>query len=614
MWSYDAALSSMAVQGVISGYVYRVVHDPTYAPIAGARVYFPEMNVPGLEATSQSDGRFAFWDSTYGGGTRMIRAEANGEAEEAVVYKTTTPPWSNLAISYPNVGYVNIIFPADTTTIKPAPVMELRVLVSNGEEAGHGDDAGGIILANTPLVFGVRTSEAAVDIDVPRVEVTGPQPESPGVRYATTSDKVDYLTEEYVPVIAGSYTVRATALPVFGGAPVTVSKTFLVINDSGLLNRENIPGAAPEVITDLSYPQDGATSLTVTIYPQITFTEPVVNVINGVWLMEEASGADVPVVITAVSMNGEVFEDLSEMPAMTPVTSITIRPLYGLKYGAGYVLTLNEMITDIDVDAGGQPARNSLTPYEVRFTTYSPGQVGELNDGYRGMGIVTLGRRAYIPDQGPGFSWLHVLDISDPSRPVEVNRENIPGRASDISGMLESPLTGGQILAVSAHYYIAAVPEWPSLVYFLGAEGDEVTPIGATILTSDMREGIVTRVRMHRDKAYAAVSTKGIYVIDIGSAVDEWRGIESQYGRNEALMRLIRPQGGAYRSSIINTLPMSNVMISGLAVDDYMYGGMSQALVLATGNGTTPLIVANPLYTGSSAILYAEPEVETEYG
>ena len=45
------------------------------------------------------------------------------------------------------------------------------------------------------------------------------------------------------------------------------------------------------------------------------------------------------------SMHGEVIEDLSELPAVTLVTSITLRPLYGLKYGTGYVLTLNEMIT-----------------------------------------------------------------------------------------------------------------------------------------------------------------------------------------------------------------------------------------------------------------------------
>ena len=322
-------------------------------------------------------------------------------------------------------------------------------------------------------------------------------------------------------------------------------------------------------------------------------------------------GIPVPLVITAVGMNGGVISDLSLMPPDTAVTSITLRPTSGLQYGRSYVLSLSGAITDIDVDASGQPARNSLIPYTSRFTTFAHGAFGEWPYDYNGINVLTLGLRAYIPDQVTSApSRLHVLDISDPVVPVDLFIESIPGRAGYISGVAESSLTGGPLLAVVVNYYHYDVP-LPGFVYFMADEGAGVRPVGAVMLAHNMLDGVVSRVRIHRDKAYAATWPKGIQVIDLSTAIEEWQG----YGDEEALARLLSPLDGSHRRSIMNTIPLNvNGSISGFAVDDFVHEGVSQALVLAGGQTSTPLTVVNPLYTGSDAILYSEPEILTEHG
>ena len=228
LWSYDAATAGMAKQSVITGYVRRMVppgpgeYDPTYKAISGAHVQMldPNGNPRPLQAYSQSDGKFAFWDAAYGAKIRRIRVTTGSETMEATVYETTTPLWGDLATYYQNIGYVNVTFPA-VEAMPEAPLLDLKVLRSN-EDGSYGDEAGGIILVNTPLVFGMSTTG---DISTPMVDITGPYAESPGVGWLRDDKRIQYLTEEYRPAVAGSYTVRATAIPVFGGAPVTVSKT-----------------------------------------------------------------------------------------------------------------------------------------------------------------------------------------------------------------------------------------------------------------------------------------------------------------------------------------------------------------------------------------------------
>ena len=360
------------------------------------------------------------------------------------------------------------------------------------------------------------------------------------------------------------------------------------------------------------------------IFPQITFTEPVVHVADAgsVTLIEEGEGdpVEVPLKISAVGIdyNGDpiVIEDLSLSPE-TPITSITLQPLYGLKYSTQYTMKLTSQITDMDVDNDGNPVPNGLkdAPRTLSFKTFGPEQIGAIGN-YYGAGIVVLGDRAYVPDMGNSSSWLHVLNISNPAAPVEVHVENIPARAFDIAGVDISPVTGGPMVAVVANSFLTMNP---SFVYFLDVSQDQTMPVGATIVTSDITEGVVTRLAMLRDKAYTLTSPKGIQVIDIGIAVNEFQSMVNQKGMSGAIVELVNSQTGAYRGSVVNTIPVSDgegsiVTLAGIAADDFILDGSSQALVVATGSRLMPLIVVNPQEMGSSALLYYPETISTEAG
>ena len=79
------------------------------------------------------------------------------------------------------------------------------------------------------------------------------------------------------------------------------------------------------------------------------------------------------------------------------VTSLTIQPLTGLKYGTRYTLQLSADIQDLDGDAGGQPAPKALVPYESTFTTFGPVALTEPGAGetFGSPGIAVLSDRAW---------------------------------------------------------------------------------------------------------------------------------------------------------------------------------------------------------------------------
>jgi hypothetical protein len=153
----------------------------------------------------------------------------------------------------------------------------------------------------------------------------------------------------------------------------------------------------------------------VTVFPQVTFTEPVVNVPAGVTLVD-ADGAPVPFTLLGVGPDGPV----TDVQAATPITSLTIQPLTGLKYATTYTLRLSADITDLDEAPDGTPARKALIPYETSFTTFAPQGIGQTAEQFTSGGLAIVGDRTYVAQHDTRATKLRVFDVSDPVQPTEI--------------------------------------------------------------------------------------------------------------------------------------------------------------------------------------------------
>ena len=242
---------------------------------------------------------------------------------------------------------------------------------------------------------------------------------------------------------------------------------------------------------------------------------------------------------------------------------------------------------------------------------------------YASSGAVVIGDRAYVPEYLSYASTpLHVIDISDPSQMQEKYSMNLPSSVFSMDGIAASPLTGRPLMSVLARFNSGydVVP----FLYFVGVEGDEVKPVGATTLTYNSLGGDIKRVKMHRNMAYTSVSNGassdiGLYVIDVGKAINDWQIVRTQYTEAQARGLMIDRQNNVFRSSIVNKISTGvngtlSTVLADITADDFVYGGQSQPLVLATGLINVPLMVVNPANTGSSAMIYAANSIATPLG
>src|SRR5205823_807578 len=109
----------------------------------------------------------------------------------------------------------------------------------------------------------------------------------------------------------------------------------------------------------------------VSVFPQVTFTEPVKNVPGHVTLTTSLTGS-VPCRLIGVTPSGGIVDDLTD--GSVAVTALTLQPLRALDYGAVYHLQLTADIVDLDT-----PTSSPLAPADVTFTTFAPGLL-EIND------------------------------------------------------------------------------------------------------------------------------------------------------------------------------------------------------------------------------------------
>jgi len=391
---------------------------------------------------------------------------------------------------------------------------------------------------------------------------------------------------------AGTYTLTATALVIASPQNTfTRSITFRVVAAGGDIS-EPVNGAAPMVITALTYPEDDAKDVPTTVFPQVVFTEPVtrVNVVGNVKLEEiPDDGATQPPVTVSIKLvgiapNGRVIEFDSSTPPEQQVTSLTIQPQARLKFGMKYTLSLTSGIQDLDTLEDDTPAPMALVPYDTTFTTAKAEALTPPSTDFSSSGIATVGKFAFVVENRFQQGILRVFDISDPAKPVEIpeGQKSMAGRPMDIAAQADD--NGGATVVVITGPTNVSLPSNLRIyqVYETGASDW----IGAASLTVTATEGIAQRVAINGSFAYATTTMRGIQVVDIEYA--EW--LFDERGGDTSRIRIpLNTDGmGFGQEAVVATIPVLKengraAFLSDLKVADLVDGFM-QPIVLATGD------------------------------
>ena len=278
MWSNEQVALQPSHMGVITGKVLRRVYTgETGTP---QFVGIPNVLVSGTDdagnsligepnttvAISQGDGTFTLYDQYFDGGTVEIAATINGDTRTATAYEYNID--LPALVYYRKKATANITFPAEAPP-PPPPQIDIRLMevVDGSRQAVNG-----LVVAGTPLLIGFRSNYdvrgAEIEGEVFTVQVDPLRGIDPlGMDFI--------INGEYTPPTPGAYTVKASAVSPFGGT-ATASITFKVIAEGGGNNEIDLDNA-PEVITLMTVPKNDATGVPVTIFPQVSFTEPVKN-------------------------------------------------------------------------------------------------------------------------------------------------------------------------------------------------------------------------------------------------------------------------------------------------------------------------------------------------
>ena len=622
MYAWDAASPGFATQGLITGNVRRAVlepgsADPVYEPIPGMAVQTHKGVV--TMARSQPDGTYALLDPLYFGGPIEVITSGPAGTLTATAYEADPDMTRDLKlpIQYRNTAIANFIFPPEE---KPETVAAFETRVMKLDAAGKRENAGGIVVAGTPLIIGFRfTSEGSL----PTIQSATIGGETISVQKDVADDplRVDFvLNRTFTPSVAGRYTIHAAALSPFGGSPITVEHTFLAVAPGGS-NRQTIPGP-PDVISELVTPSDGSFGVPIDVLPSAAFTEPVNHLPGNIRLLDEE---DRPVQIQLSGLGVDaagapvVIEDLEAAGAEAAVTSVTVRPLETLRFGTEYRLVLDEGIADLDETPEGDPDPQPLVdaPRIFTFQTFGPELMGQT-DFFPGRDVVALGERSYVAtEDGAAHGWIVAYDIANPATPVEVGRTALTGRALSVDGMSFDQATGGPlVVAVAAPN---PVTRGPSNLYLLDASTDALERVGVVSLTQAMEEGTGLRVVVKGRYAYVITfrGTFGGTVVDIVDLVRARDLYEQALREGRSIGAAIVTAGvGFGREALIGSIPVrpsgSSVAghLLGIAAGDLLYRGVSQTMVVTTGT-TPPVAVVDPL---TAQAVFADSVLESDLG
>jgi hypothetical protein len=638
-WIFDPLFPNFFSQGAITGKVLSPAYQAGSATsvlrnVKGVHVYTKKPSVLDYEtrkpvfATSQDNGTYVLWDTSFVGGSITVLADANSVPQEDLpagsppTFQTTAYEIQNRSLlnailgKYRNVATGDITLPTMPAS-GPPPAYKVSIMqLPDGAYTDLRLTTSGIVPADAQLLIGIKASPgspAVTQINT-NVSVNGT---AAGV-LADPQGQFDVIAN-YEAGDPGVYSVQVTVLDPFGGSPVVNTNTFRVIGSGGSVSQVT-PGIPPSVITGQSYPTDGATQVPVAINPLIVFSEPV-TLHAGSILLESSVGLKIPAIMSGVDANGIAYADVTQAGSGTAYTSITLQPLQQLHYStfAGDPDGIYQIILNSDIRDTNSPAL-ALNPTTIHFSAYELPKGGAETDNFASPGIFVARNRAYVAKVSSELNsatvWMY--DVSDPTKlanPLQASGGYIEGRADDVTGEDNSPVADGQTLVAVAQapYPIGGNFQASNVYLYKGTpkgpgSSDKLDWIGAVSLTQGATDGVVTSIAVKGNRLYAATLRKGIQVVDLDHVKDDFTFVtsptiyyrlntEGQGFAQDAVLMTIGVVGKPdeeYRSQLVK-----------VKVADYSINGTApQTLAVATGLVPAP----SDASAGPASFVVAAPD------
>lgn len=605
-WTFNQALPRKPMVGTITGKVVRPVFVqgevmPRYVGVEGATVQAVDVLQNGSTiGYTGKDGTFAIHDALATGGAVNVTATLGGVSVTGTAYQPG-PEYqrSDALIPYDTYMVVNLTFPPAA----PPPVAPSIAVKVYRQVNGARSDTNGIVTVGEPLTLAFTVANPPTNpIEMRVAEVNG-QAITVGVDDVPVPNGELAFKADYTPSQVGALTIVARVDP-YSGPDVTQTYIARVVGAGGVI--ENAPNDPPAVIGARTMPRAGATGVAVTVYPEVSFTEPVTNLPGNVSLVDP-QGSSVPIVLIGVGPTGPV----PQVQTSSVLTGLTVQPLLGLKFNTTYTLHLTTGIQDQDA-----PTPKSLVDYTTTFTTFGPTNIGSTaNVGASALQVVD--NRAYVADTFQGVSpLLRVFDISDPTAPEEIVGPDtgsqllmpaVPvtvgiGAPTDLAVEDGSALTGGRVLATTVGPQ--GLPFRPSNVWVYDVSADDAWRLlGAVTLGTEPVDGIAVRVALRGERLFALTRGigKGIQVVDLVEArnllqAQTVAGEQSSQARG-MLQMLHTAQQGFAQSAIVSTVHIptgagANSMQNDMAVVDMVVDGALAPVIVTTGRSV--LAIVNP--------------------
>ncbi len=647
MWdvSAQAGPSGSASQGLIVGLATQVVPA---VPGVSAATTEPAQSVVSIFLTppqGSQPSNFAIYDATcatftifdpqLGGGARSVTAtqllSAGSTTLQATAYEVDGAQsddglyaiYAGLEDLYKNIGRVNFLFPAPTPPLPPA---QINIGIFN---ATTGQPVSGIVQSGTPL-----TITFSSNLTVQSVSINGSQcdgiacPALIGAAppaNAVAGMNYYQLSASYTPNNPGVTSITVTGINPLTASSVSVTQGFLVVQAGG---GNNTLTTSPPIIIS-STPPNNAQNVSILVLPEITFSEPVTNIVYGnppllsnVSLVGANTGDTPALSLIGIRTDGSVANPVQPTDS---ITSLTLQPTTGLQFFETYTLTLSSSI----VDADGRPLGY---PNTITFYTYQPSELGSDNSTLTVLTRpVVIGDYAFVGALAGGSSVLSgadAIDITNPAGPVDlgiVASATFVGRVTDAAGQENSPVAGGsgggllalsagtaQDVAIPSNIWLYAVTPSPPPTPPMASTPPQVTRVGAVSATSSATNaGVALRLSMLDQYLYASTFLQGLQVIDLNQATTEYTYYQNNNpsGFDES----VSTDGeGFAMDTIVNTIPLPINAQGGTATEFGLKaayfatasaggGAATQPLMVATG--ALPLVVADPM-AGSNGVLY----------
>ena len=382
-----------------------------------------------------------------------------------------------------------------------------------------------------------------------------------------------------------------------------MAQSFRVIAAGGEI--DNLPNDPPSVIGEATVPPNGSTAVSPSVFPQIAFSEPVRNVLDNIRLVDDSDNSDVETLLSGVGLDAgglpTIWDPIPDNNAV--VTSVTVQPRGGLKYGTPYRLIVEGGaggIEDLDRTPFDEPAPKTLepTPFITDFSTYSPELLTPPGTGevFGSPGIVRLEDTVYLAENFFVNAVLRAFDVSNPVFPTSIDLEGgtlITNRPVDIVGE-------GNIVIVATG---ATNKSKPSNIYVFDVAGvpPDVRWVGAAGLTNSVSDGFVFRIAVKDGLLYAATFRKGIQVVDLSRArlnYEEAIGGEPFGAGYWNMIQSLNNDGRQFGpDAVALTVPVTApsgqpARLYDLKTMDAVIDGQSQPLVVATGD--VGIVIVNP--------------------